>query len=171
MKKFQNDGEADPMGDFGSGSSSGSGPKDFSLEDLCILKTIFLELEKALDAVKISGPDGQTFPGEFMLQLLAKAELTPGKKDIILDLMDRVIQYLTVSSTSAYQRRGNGLQKFADLLKIVFSKTHFTEEHMERVKKSYKVCYFHLIVSFLCHIFFQPIASLLSSITLLGDYN
>jgi regulator of telomere elongation helicase 1 len=31
------------------------------------------------------------------------------------------------------------LQKFADLVKIVFSKTNFNVEHMERVKKSYKV--------------------------------
>ena len=77
--------------------------------------------------------------GEFMLELLGKADLNPAKKDVILELLDRVIQYLTVSSTSPYQRRGNGLQKFADLVKIVFSKTHFTVEHMERVKKSYKV--------------------------------
>ena len=135
MKKFRDNTE-DVLFDFNSSSSS---PKDFTLDDLCILKAIFLELEKALDAVKLSGPDGNTFPGEFMLELLAKADLSPGKKDVIIDLLDRVIQYLTVSSTSPYQRRGNGLQKFADLVKIVFSKTHFTAEHMERVKKSYKV--------------------------------
>lgn len=106
---------------------------------LFLLKAMFLELEKAIDSIKISKPEGDTLPGEVMLEILAKADLTPGKKDVILELLDKVIQYLTVSSTSPYQRKGNGLQKFADLVKIVFSKSHFTVKHMERVKKSYKV--------------------------------
>lgn len=133
MKKFRDNSE-DGMIDF-----SSSTPKDFTLDDLCILKAMFLELEKALDAIPINKPEGETLPGEFMLDLLAKADLSPGKKDVILELLDRVIQYLTVSSTSPYQRKGNGLQKFSDLVKIVFSKTNFNAEHMERVKKSYKV--------------------------------
>lgn len=114
-------------------------PKDFDKDDLFVLKALFLALEKAIDDIKISKPEGDTLPGEFMLQLLEKADLTPSKKEIILELLDHVIQYLTVSSTSPYQRKGNGLQKFADLVKIVFSKTNFNTEHMERVKKSYKV--------------------------------
>ena len=136
MKKFRenaDDSTSDVL------SSSSSVPKDFTVDDLCILKAMFLELEKAVDAIPISKTEGDTLPGEFMLELMGKADLTPGKKDVVLDLLDRVIQYLTVSSTSPYQRKGNGLQKFADLVKIVFSKSHFTLEHLERVKKSYKV--------------------------------
>lgn len=131
MKKFREN--EDGSTDFT------TSPKDFSVDDLCILKAMFLELEKAIDAIPISKPEGETLPGEFMLELLSKADLSPGKKEIISELLDRVIQYLTVSSTSPYQRKGNGLQKFADLVKIVFSKTNFTAEHMDRVKRSYKV--------------------------------
>lgn len=134
MKKFRESNDDGTM-DFLSTST----PKDFSLDDLCILKAMFLELEKAIDAIPITNQEGNTLPGEFMLELLSKADLSPGKKEIISELLDRVIQYLTVSSTSPYQRKGNGLQKFADLVKIVFSKTNFSVEHMERVKKSYKV--------------------------------
>lgn len=134
MKKFRDNTEDNTL-DF----SNSSTPKDFSVDDLCILKAMFLELEKAIDAIPITKQDGETLPGEFMLELMGKADLTPGKKDIILELLDKVIQYLTVTSTSPYQRKGNGLQKFADLVKIVFSKTNFTAEHMERVRKSYKV--------------------------------
>lgn len=134
MKKFKESND-DGMMELLSATT----PKDFSLDDLCLLKTMFLELEKAMDAIPISKPEGDTLPGEFMLELLSKADLSPGKKDIVSELLDKIIQYLTVSSTSPYQRKGNGLQKFADLVKIVFSKTHFTVEHMERVKKSYKV--------------------------------
>ena len=68
-----------------------------------MLKALFLALEKAIDDIKISKPEGDTLPGEFMLQLLEKADLTPSKKEIILELLDHVIQYLTVSSTSPYQ--------------------------------------------------------------------
>lgn len=134
MKKFRENNDDGTM-DFLAPST----PKDFSLDDLCILKAMFLELEKAIDAIPISKSEGDTLPGEFMMELLSKADLSPGKKDIISDLLDRVIQYLTVSSTSPYQRKGNGLQKFSDLVKIVFSKTNFSVEHMQRVKKSYKV--------------------------------
>lgn len=56
-----------------------------------------------MDAIKISKQEGDTLPGEFMLELLAKADLTPNKKDVIVELLDKVIQYLTVSSTSPYQ--------------------------------------------------------------------
>ena len=134
MKKFRENSEDATM-DFLNPST----PKDFGMDELCILKALFLELEKAMDAIPISKPEGDTLPGEFMLDLLSKADLTPGKKDLISDLLDKVVQYLTVSSTSPYQRKGNGLQKFNDLVKIVFSKSNFTVEHMERVKRSYKV--------------------------------
>lgn len=135
MKKFRENSDENTL-DFSMGTST---PKDFGLEELCILKAMFLELEKALDAIPITKQDGETLPGEFMLELMAKADLNSIKKDIILELLDKVIQYLTVTSASPYQRKGNGLQKFADLVKIVFSKTNFTAEHLERVKKSYKV--------------------------------
>jgi regulator of telomere elongation helicase 1 len=135
MKKFRENSDNDGIMDILSPST----PKDFSLDDLCILKAMFLELEKAIDAIPITSPEGNTLPGEFMLDILAKADLSPGKKDVIADLLDRVIQFLTVASTSPYQRKGTGLQKFSDLVKIVFSKSHFTADHMERVKRSYKV--------------------------------
>jgi hypothetical protein len=47
---------------------------DFSPEDLCILKTMFLELEKAIDDMPVES-DGSTFHGGFIVELLAKAEV------------------------------------------------------------------------------------------------
>ena len=49
------------------------------------------------------------------------------------------VQFLTSNSNSPFQRKGAGLQKFSDLVKIVFSKDNFTLQHMEAIKKSYKV--------------------------------
>lgn len=50
--------------------------KDFTAEDLCILKSMFLELEKAIDGIEIKKRDeGETFPGGYIFELLEKAEV------------------------------------------------------------------------------------------------
>ena len=49
------------------------------------------------------------------------------------------VLYLANNSNSPFQRKGAGLQKFSDLIKIVFSKDNLTIQHMEAIKKSYKV--------------------------------
>jgi hypothetical protein len=56
-------------------SQTGDGTQpDFSPEELCILKTMFLELEKAIDDMPVES-DGSTFHGGFIVELLAKAEV------------------------------------------------------------------------------------------------
>ena len=64
---------------------------------------MFLDLEKSVYAIPISKPEGDTLHDEFMLD--SKAD--PGKKDLIPDLLDEVVQYLIVSST--FQRKGKGM--------------------------------------------------------------
>lgn len=49
------------------------------------------------------------------------------------------VQYLTTNSASPFQRKGAGLQKFSELIKVVFSKDNFSLQHMEYVKQCYKV--------------------------------
>ena len=44
-----------------------------------------------------------------------------------------------MNSSSPFQRKGAGLQKFQDLIKIVFSKDKFSANHVEFVKRCYKV--------------------------------
>lgn len=61
--------------DIGFGESSSPAVKDFTPDDLCVLKTMFLELEKAIDAINIS-PEGSTYPGSFIFDLLGKAEVS-----------------------------------------------------------------------------------------------
>lgn len=48
--------------------------KDFTTEDLCLLKTMFLEIEKIIDSIELRKKDeGETFPGAYVLELLSKA--------------------------------------------------------------------------------------------------
>lgn len=56
---------------------SGNVQKDFTPEDLCILKAMFLELEKAIDEIPLKNrEDGVTLPGGYIFELLEKASVS-----------------------------------------------------------------------------------------------
>ncbi|XP_067000771.2 regulator of telomere elongation helicase 1 homolog [Anabrus simplex] len=109
--------------------------KDFTPDDLCLLKAIFLELEKAVDELT----EGSTFPGDYILELLAKAQLTPGKKTIVMEVLTKIIQYLSTTSESPFQRKGTALQKFNDLLSVVFRHDSEGMQYLSKLKQNYKV--------------------------------
>ncbi|XP_023947684.2 regulator of telomere elongation helicase 1 homolog [Bicyclus anynana] len=111
-------------------------PKDFTCDDLCILKEMMLALEKAIDEINV-GTEGTTFPGGFIFELLAQAEIKDHNQMSVITLIENLIQYLSTASASPFQRKGNGLQKIVDLLNVVFSGT--THTYKERVKLCYKV--------------------------------
>ncbi|XP_015515534.2 regulator of telomere elongation helicase 1 homolog isoform X1 [Neodiprion lecontei] len=126
---------SEPAFDTASGSQ-----KDFTPEDLCILKAMFLEFEKAIDSIEIKKKDeGETFPGGYIFELLEKAELTQGKETLVIDKLDKIVLYLSTTSTSPFSRKGNGLQKFNDLLRVVFSGGQASPLYRDRVKRCYKV--------------------------------
>ncbi|XP_012535428.1 regulator of telomere elongation helicase 1 homolog isoform X2 [Monomorium pharaonis] len=114
--------------------------KDFTAEDLCILKAMFLELEKAIDSIELKNRnEGDTFPGGFIFELLEKVELTHGKEQIVIEKLEKIILYLTTTSTSPFARKGNALQKFSDLLRTAFNNSVSIARHKEKVKRCYKV--------------------------------
>ncbi|XP_020278263.1 regulator of telomere elongation helicase 1 homolog isoform X2 [Pseudomyrmex gracilis] len=119
--------------------SENTAQKDFTAEDLCILKAMFLELEKAIDSIELNNTEGDTFPGGFIFELLEKIELTHGKEQIVIDKLEKIILYLTTTSTSPFARKGNALQKFSDLLRTAFNSGASVARHKEKVKRCYKV--------------------------------
>ncbi|XP_022249147.1 regulator of telomere elongation helicase 1 homolog isoform X2 [Limulus polyphemus] len=122
--------------------SQDSGAPDFTLADLSILKVMFCELEEELDSiVATEGVAGCTKPGDFMLEVLAKVDLTAQKKDIVLDLLDKVILFLTVNNTSPWMTKGAGLQKFSDMLRILFSKASLGATSNNIIKKEFSRMY------------------------------
>lgn len=73
--------------------------KDFTQEDLCILKSIFLELEKAIDSIEVKNrSEGQTFPGGYIFELLDKANLTHDNEQLVIEKLDKIILYLSTPS-------------------------------------------------------------------------
>ncbi|XP_067211494.1 regulator of telomere elongation helicase 1 homolog [Linepithema humile] len=129
--------ETDLQNDF---LSENNVQKDFTAEDLCILKAMFLELEKAIDSIELKNrTEGDTFPGGYIFELLEKIELTHGKEQIVIDKLEKIILYLTTTSTSPFARKGNALQKFNDLLRTAFNNSTNIVRHKEKVKRCYKV--------------------------------
>lgn len=53
--------------------------KDFTVEDLALLKEILLNLEKAVDEIEVKNPlagNGETFNGGYIFTLLEKANVS-----------------------------------------------------------------------------------------------
>lgn len=53
-------------------------PKDFTADDLCLLKTMFMVIEKAVDDIKLTGNDSKksaVFPGSYIFSILEKASV------------------------------------------------------------------------------------------------
>ncbi|EDW26039.1 GL14463 [Drosophila persimilis] len=125
---------------FTSGESQEAGgdePKDFTLDDLTLLKEMLLELEKAIDAVVVDNPtDGTTYPASLMYELLGKANFTYGNCATIVALLDKLVQYLMVASQHMTIRKGGTFTMLSDLLTIVFANK---ENIMSKVHLSFKV--------------------------------
>jgi regulator of telomere elongation helicase 1 len=74
MKEMANE-TKDP--DYSSFGSEHETQKDFSAEELCMLKALFLELEKSIDNIEIKKQDeDDIFPGDFILDLFEKADVS-----------------------------------------------------------------------------------------------
>ena len=52
---------------------------DLSPDKLCLVKTLFLELEKAIDDIELNS-ESKTLPGTYIIDLLAKAQVFMTKK-------------------------------------------------------------------------------------------
>lgn len=136
-------------------------PRDFSAEELCILKEMLLKFEKAVDEVEMKqSGELTTFEGRYIFELLSKCDvrlqlnvvfiicihtnvflqINDNTAPMVVTLIETIIGFITTRKQSGpFQRKGNGLQLFGDLLRIVFisSKPDFKD----KLNKCYKVRY------------------------------
>ncbi|XP_023240992.1 regulator of telomere elongation helicase 1 homolog isoform X2 [Centruroides sculpturatus] len=106
------------VGQFNSNSEN----TEFTLSDLSILKVMFCELEEKLDKEISNLTEGSAKPASFVFDLFASVGLTAQKKEVVLDLLDKIILHLTMEiATSSWVTKGAGLQCFSDLIRIMFS--------------------------------------------------
>ncbi|ELT95437.1 hypothetical protein CAPTEDRAFT_179377 [Capitella teleta] len=130
--------------DFGTNSEQGG--VDLELQDVLKVKMMLMNLESAIDEVPLPNPkEGITKPGSYIFDLLAKTLITFETKTQVLELLDKLVQCLSNEGFStAFNSRGNAISKFADMIKIVFSKEPASDRtnlinHQQMAAQSYRV--------------------------------
>ncbi|XP_033737799.1 regulator of telomere elongation helicase 1-like [Pecten maximus] len=117
---------------------------EFNLEDLLRMKSTLKELEDNLDSLDIgTGSNGVTHPGMFMFEFLTKVNIGFETKNFFIDILDKMINYLTSDTSSGFTTKAAGLSKIADVFKIVFSREtrlgDSLHSHQQTIAKYYKV--------------------------------
>ncbi|XP_045480526.1 regulator of telomere elongation helicase 1 homolog [Harmonia axyridis] len=117
--------------------------RDFSPDDLIVLKQVLLDLEKELDAIPLSkNPEGTTFGGTFIFELLAKAGIKCENHQIIIALLEKLVEFLNIAAEEGpFKRKGNALKLMEEALRVIYMDN--SVKFKERVDKCYKV---HIIV-------------------------
>ncbi|XP_058443866.1 regulator of telomere elongation helicase 1 homolog [Malaya genurostris] len=115
------------------------GKKDFTIDDLALLKEMLLALEKSVDEIPIMfSQGGNTFVGTYIFEILEKANIKEGNYHIIAQLLENIVQYIaTITEKNSFVRRGGGLQVLADALSIVFAGSG--HEYRASIERCYKV--------------------------------
>ncbi|XP_058817488.1 regulator of telomere elongation helicase 1 homolog [Topomyia yanbarensis] len=115
------------------------GKKDFTIDDLALLKEMLLALEKSVDEIPIMfSQGGNTFVGTYIFDIFEKANIKEGNYHIIAQLLENIIQYIaTITEKNNFVRRGGGLQILAEALAIVFAGSG--QEYRASIARCYKV--------------------------------
>ncbi|XP_071836149.1 regulator of telomere elongation helicase 1-like isoform X2 [Apostichopus japonicus] len=118
-----------------------NGVEDFNsldVEDLAVLKRLFMLLEKSIIQLNIP-KEGFTKPASFIFDLFNKVNITMETKDELLKLLGDIVTHLT-SDTGAFHRAA-GLQKFSEVIQIVYSSDLFggSNNFLSEATKYYKV--------------------------------
>ncbi|KAF5271187.1 hypothetical protein FQR65_LT05331 [Abscondita terminalis] len=121
--------------------TSSSSPKDFTAEELCSLKQLLLDFEKAVDQIQFKNNTeygGMTFDGDYIFEILKKAGIEYENSGAISNLIDKIIQFLSIApSEGPFQRTGKGLGAFDMLLTLVYASPY--SNFKEKIQRCYKV--------------------------------
>ncbi|XP_049283993.1 regulator of telomere elongation helicase 1 homolog [Anopheles funestus] len=126
--------------DSGGAASTIDGEKqlDFTLDDLVLLKEILLNVEKAVDDMPIMfSQGGTTHPGTYIFDLLEKANIKFGNVNVILQVLNSTITYITTAMANNFVRRGAGLQSLVDFLEVVYAGNG--PEYRQAIEKCFRV--------------------------------
>ncbi|XP_055912686.1 regulator of telomere elongation helicase 1 homolog isoform X2 [Eupeodes corollae] len=112
-------------------------PKDFTLDDLALLKEMLLSLEKEVDEIEVPNKsDGATFPPSFMFEILEKGNITTGSANMVVSLLEKLLQFLAMASQNTMFRKGAGFEVLKDLITVVYFNK---DENQGKIHKSFKV--------------------------------
>ncbi|KAJ3657367.1 hypothetical protein Zmor_009176 [Zophobas morio] len=114
-------------------------PKDFTAEELCVLKEMLLNFEKALDEIALTSTnaEGTYFEGNYIFGMFEKAGIYDRNLHQVQNLLEKIVQFLATANDGPFARKGAGLQLFSDLLAIAYAS--LTPQFKEKIQKCYKV--------------------------------
>ncbi|XP_076079932.1 regulator of telomere elongation helicase 1-like isoform X1 [Mytilus galloprovincialis] len=117
---------------------------EFTLEDLLRLKATLKDLENKIDEIPVpNNGKGVTKPGMFIFELLRNVSIGFDTKNFLIELLDKIINYVSQDGLTGFSTKGAGLTKVCDILKIIFcrdlSDGGSMQLHMAELAKSYKV--------------------------------
>lgn len=119
-------------------AAASEGLRDFSPNDLCLLKEVLLKFETVFDAIEIKNSEkGVTFPGDYIFEIMDKSNINNGNQTIVINLIDKIVQFLSTLNSGPMQRSGTGLTKLQNFLELVFAGGG--QQYIEKVRKCYKV--------------------------------
>lgn len=75
---------------------------------------------------------------------MALLQVTYEKSHLLLDLLVKIVQYLSVTGNSPFRYKGAAIQKFVELLKIVFRASNERTVHIDQLKRCFKVSCCHM---------------------------
>uniref|UniRef100_T1JFC6 Regulator of telomere elongation helicase 1 homolog n=1 Tax=Strigamia maritima TaxID=126957 RepID=T1JFC6_STRMM len=113
-----------------------STPPAFNATELISMKTRLLELERQIADLQVNDV---MLDGSSIFQLFAKAEMYPENVEKIFDLLERIIEHLSMSDARGLQRKGQALAKFSDVLKVIFNPDIPPKLLVEYSKRYYRV--------------------------------
>ncbi|XP_017781258.1 PREDICTED: regulator of telomere elongation helicase 1 homolog isoform X2 [Nicrophorus vespilloides] len=120
------------------GMSYNDTPPDFSPDELCILKQIFLDFEQVLDNIEIKNhSEGATFEGKYIFKMMADSGVTNENCGTVINLVDKLNQFMTTAGEGVFQKWTHGLSLFEDLLRIVF--INVEPNYKQKLERCYKV--------------------------------
>jgi hypothetical protein len=76
------------------------------------------------------------YPFDCLVDVL---QVTYEKSSLLIDLLMKIVQYLSVTGKSPFHFKGAAIQKIVDLLKIVFRTSSDRTVHIDQLKRCFKV--------------------------------
>ncbi|GAB6024234.1 hypothetical protein CHUAL_008929 [Chamberlinius hualienensis] len=111
---------------------------DFSLDEVCCVKTLLCEVETQLDAIVLAENDGLTLSSDEIYVFFDKAGLNCENRLYMMKLMEKIVNYLSIGANSS-MRKGGAIQKFVDMIAVVFQVDKSNQLMLKKHSASYKV--------------------------------
>ncbi|XP_027854440.2 regulator of telomere elongation helicase 1 homolog [Aphis gossypii] len=96
-------------------------PREFSDDDICVLKALFLEIEKVIDGIELTnGTNDKKMEGSYVFKLLQGADITPSNMSKFISFLNSVTLYMSSTNSNApHQAKEACLYKFQQFLECV----------------------------------------------------